>query len=158
MQTDRCLMGLLNPEKRWHIYIYIYHYISYTQSSISVLIPITSNNCVGNVIGNSLDWNIAWYRDKVDDSKFIHWIYIFFSMLTAAQGWYSTNQKKIRWIPAHPSTAAAPHVAVAAFARHFSRRRAAAKAHPARGWRGCLGVPSMEWMARSTVASCIETI
>ena len=68
-------MGLLNPEKRWHIYIY--HYISYTQSSISVLIPITSNNCVGNVIGNSLDWNIAWYRDKVDDSKFIHWIYIF---------------------------------------------------------------------------------
>ena len=163
-------MGLLNPEKRWHIYIY--HYISYTQSSISVLIPITSNNCVGNVIGNSLDWNIAWYRDKVDDSKFIHWIYIFFSMLTAAQGWYSTNQKKIRWIPMvhpsygeqshqavqHPSTAAAPHVAVAAFARHFSRRRAAAKAHPARGWRGCLGVPSMEWMARSTVASCIETI
>jgi len=33
----------------------------------------------------------------------------------------------------HPSTAAAPHVAVAAFARHFSRGRAAAKAHPARG-------------------------
>ena len=34
----------------------------------------------------------------------------------------------------HPSTAAAPHVAVAAFARHFSRGRAAAKAHPARAW------------------------
>ena len=98
------------------ICIYIYIYLSYTQASISVLIPITSNNCVGNVIGNSLDWNIAWYRDKVHDSKFIHWIYIYIheyiyiyffyvdSCPGTAQGWYSTNQKKILWIPmVHPS-------------------------------------------------------
>ena len=51
--------------------------------------------------------------------------------------------------------AAAPHFAVAAFARHFSRRRAAAKAHPA----ACWGPWTLNGygMARSTVASCLET-